>query len=190
MEVPDYSQFNTVTPPTQEEFTQLGKLIKSLVSAENEVTQLEKYLKEAKARVREISQEKIPQYMRSIGVEEFTTSDGHKVRIRDDVDSKPLVANRPAVYQWLEENGHSGLIKTSVSVNFPRMSREQAVKLEQEMQERFPGSVSSQVKVEPQTLKKFVRESLKEGVTPPTDIFGISVYSETKLEKPKDDSVF
>ena len=73
-------------------------------------------------------------------------------------------------FEWLRENGAGDLIKNIVSLNFGRAEDSDAKKLFENLQEQGY-NVSQNEKVEPNTLKAFVREKLQKGQNVPTDLF-------------------
>ena len=81
---------------------------------------------------------------------------------------------------WLEDQGHGGLIKRTVSVAFNRDQENEAVKLMDELSSEFSG-VSQDHKVESATIRAFIREQLEEGVDFPMDMFGAVQILESRI---------
>ena len=115
-------------------------------------------------------------------MDSLTLKDGSTVEVKQLVQASITEANRETAYKWLRDNGHGDLIKNQVTVAFGRG--------EDNVAENFINDAKSlglepaqKMKVEPQTLKVFVREKLEEGVEVPEDVFSIFVGSQTKIRK-------
>ena len=161
---------------------EMSDLCAEQVAMEDEVKQLELQLKAKKDAVKKISQEIIPAKMQELGLESLTLKDGSAVEVKQLVQASISEANRETAYKWLRDNGHGDLIKNQVTVAFGRG--------EDNVAENFINDAKSlglepaqKMKVEPQTLKVFVREKLEEGVEIPEDVFSIFVGSQTIIRK-------
>ena len=95
------------------------------------------------------------------------------------------VARRPEAHEWLTDQGHGDLIKRNVTVGFGREESEAA----QALFDQLVGDglkVKDEQKVEPSTLKKFVKDQLEEGNAIPLDLFGAVQFRQAKITaKPK-----
>ena len=157
----------------------LADKCKILEFTEEEIVQLEDQLKEKKEAARKLSEEDIPQYLAEKGLASITLDNGTEVKITEEVRPGVKVADRPYVYSWLRDNGYGDLIKSNVSVSFGMGEDSQAIKLKAAIQDL--GMVSSEKEdVHYQTMKAFVTEQHKKGVSLP-DEFGVYVANKTKL---------
>lgn len=157
----------------------LADKCKILEFTEEEIVQLEDQLKEKKEAARKLSEEDIPQFLAEKGLASITLDNGTEVKITEEVRPGVKVADRPYVYSWLRDNGYGDLIKSNVSVSFGMGEDSQAIKLKAAIQDL--GMVSSEKEdVHYQTMKAFVTEQHKKGVSLP-DEFGVYVANKTKL---------
>ena len=157
----------------------LADKCKILEFTEEEIVQLEDKLKEKKEAARKLSEEDIPQFLAEKGLASITLDNGTEVKITEEVRPGVKVADRPYVYSWLRDNGYGDLIKNNVSVSFGMGEDSQAIKLKAAIQDL--GMVGSEKEdVHYQTMKAFVTEQHKKGVSLP-DEFGVYVANKTKL---------
>ena len=162
--------------PTDNELSTLAQLGEDLYQAESEVLRLEAELKRAK-RIRDaIQNEEIPEVMQDIGVLEFRTARS-KFELREVLRVQPKADNRPLVLQAVEEAGDGALIKTTVTVPFNRGEDEKVKELLNELQQRGLQSKSDK-RIEPSTLRKYVRDKLEAGEPIDQDLFGVRVFKQ------------
>jgi len=146
---------NIEQPQVTADLAGLSRLAEQLADADKFVAKLEEELRQAKMRVTDISERAIPDLMDELGVAEFTTTNGFKITIRSTVRASIPLANRAEAYQWLEENGHGGLLKRTVSVAFNRDQQDDVCALRNELEDKFE-NVKEDCKVEPSTLRRTV----------------------------------
>ena len=157
----------------------LADKCKILEFTEEEIVQLEDQLKEKKEAARKLSEEDIPQFLAEKGLSSITLDNGTEVKITEEVRPGVKVADRPFCYAWLRDNGYGDLIKNNISVSFGMGEDSQALKLKSAI--HHLGMVSSEKEdVHYQTMKAFVTEQHKKGVSLP-DEFGVYVANKTKL---------
>ncbi len=166
-----FADFRVDEKPTNEAFAKLDELVVDIVDAGAEVTKAEEELKEAQEKYRQLEQFTIPEYMDTLGLEEFTTTRGMRVVVETKIRAS-IGKNKGPAFAWLIENGHDGIIKRTVVVAFNREQAEEAAELMKKLHPDFAG-VKQDMKVEGATLTAFVKEQLKEGNDVPIDIFGI-----------------
>lgn len=149
----------------------LSAQIKDLREAEKEVIRLDEELKKAKERVKNISEHVIPSTFEEMEIDDESkiVVDGFSVTIKQTIHATPKAARREEMYAWLEERGHGGLIKRKAIFDLGRMPAEEA-------QEWIDGIEDQrgkfERKVEPMTLKSFVKDQIEEGTEIPMDLFG------------------
>lgn len=159
-------------------------LANELVAAVEEEKRTEEAAKKARARRLAIEREDLPELMRECGLEDVTLEDGTKITVTDDCDARISDAKRPIAFAWLDEHGYSGLIKTELSLSFPRGEKEEAAKLYKELDRKY-GTVAFKETVHPATLKSFVKERLAAGEALPMDAFGVHPYSKAIIKRGK-----
>lgn len=149
----------------------LSDLATALNEAELDAARLEEQLAAAKAKVTDLAERQIPELMDSLGMKTFTTTAGFRVDVKRTIRASIPVARRDEAMRWLDNNGHSGLIKRSVLVAFDREQEKEARKLEEQLGNKFE-NVKTELKVESSTLRAFIGEQLAAGVAIPLDLFG------------------
>lgn len=153
------------------ELAMLSGLASDLNAAELEQAKLELQLEAAKKKVTDLSERQIPELMDSLGLKTFTTTSGFKIDVKRTIRASIPAARKDEAMKWLDDNGHSGLIKRSVLVAFDRSQEKEAHKLEAQLSKKFE-NVKTDLKVEPSTLRSFLGEQLEAGVAVPLDLFG------------------
>lgn len=157
--------------PSGNDLAALSRLTDSLAQAEDVVAQLEAKLEAARAQVTDLAERQIPELMDNLGMRSFVTSSGHKVEVRKTIRASIPAANKDAAYDWLDKNGHGGLIKRNINVAFNREQEQEARELQGILSEQFE-NVRTDRKVEPSTLRAFIGEQLEAGAEVPLDLFG------------------
>ena len=75
-----------------------------------------------------------------------------------------------------------GLIKNIVSLNFGKSEDQEASNLVEDLKTRGY-AVDQKMKVEPMTLKAYVKERIQNGQKIDMELFGVYIASKTKLTK-------
>lgn len=181
MSTPDYSAFQG-DGPRNSDLGSLSELIAQLEAAEADVREAEEELRRRQQIVRSLSEHDIPEVMMAVGIETFKTTSGTEVSIKKDIRASIPVAMRERAYQWLEDNGYSGLIKREVRVGFRRDEGGEALTLLDELGGKY-GNVAERQEVHPATLKAWVKERLTEGDDIPMELFGAFEVNRAKIKK-------
>jgi hypothetical protein len=93
---------------------------------------------------------------------------------------KSLYPGVDEAFNWLRDNGHGDLIKNNVTLTFGRSEDAIAKQLVDELQQKGH-NVKQAEKVEPMTLKAFVKEQIQKGKNVPSDLFGVYIANKTKI---------
>lgn len=155
----------------------LWRLAQQLKGALDEVTEAERVLAVAQARVKKLREQDVPELMNSLGMKEITTDAGVHVELREEVRAalpKDTV-RREAAFQWLKENGHIGLVKHEIVLKFTREERALADKIAALIKTHHTGAnMVRKDDIHHQTLCAFLREQLRQGnMSPETlPVFG------------------
>lgn len=160
------------------------QLAELLIQLREKVTDLEKQLDAAKADVRRVEQEDLPDLMQELGLETFKLKTGELIEVKPEVDCGISEERRSAAHDWLINNGFGGLIKTEVVVTFGHGDQAAASTFAREVAEagKSPAVVE---RVHPSTLKSFVKEQMSAGKPVPFDLFGVHPYSKVKITSKK-----
>jgi len=165
----DYTSF---TKTDDSALAELSGLAAQQVEAEVVLAVAEANVATAKRALREIQEVKIPELMDSVGMEEFTTTSGLRIRVRENIRASISQANAADAFAWLRENGHEALIKRQVTVMFGKGEDAEAAETIKALEERkLP--VDDKSSVHASTLAKFVREKLEAGEDVPMELLGV-----------------
>lgn len=150
---------------------ELGALAAALVEADREVEAAEDVLKRKKEYARTLREETLPSAMQELGLADVKLDTGQRIVVKQEVYASVPADKKFEAYDWLEQHGFGGLIKTSVAVMFGKGEMEEAQSLMLTLQEDglAPDLERS---VHAQTLKAFLKEQLSTGAEIPLDLFG------------------
>lgn len=150
------------------------------------VAYLENSLKVAKVDLQRVEEHDLPEAMDRVGLEEFKLKDGTKLKISTFYNASIPPERKPEAIDWLENQGHGGLIKTEVSLAFGKGELKIAQEFLAWLSEQKPDlSPELSQGVHWQTLRAFVREQVESGATLPLDLFGVFIGRKAKLTLPK-----
>src|SRR3990172_1846412 len=148
---------------------------------------------------REIETKYIPEIMNELGIAEFTTNDGTKIKkepwlacsiptqnaINDQKDpgkKVELTSRRIAAFQWLHDVGASAIISNEVVVDIPKGKKDQAEELKLALNEIGLDWIEEET-VHPQTLKSFLKQKLEMGKNVPEVAFGLVTGEKAKFKQ-------
>jgi hypothetical protein len=156
---------------SNESLDSVGALAKRAKELDKEIEELDTVLSERKDQLRKLLEETIPGMLNELQMKSFTMADGSKIEIKPFYGASIKEENRAAAFEWLRQNGYDDIIKNLVSVRFGRGEDELCDGLINLLREKnYP--IDQTQKVEPQTLKAWVREMVDQGKEFPTDLFG------------------
>jgi hypothetical protein len=118
--------------------------------------------------------------MHKAGVSLIKLKDGSAVEVKPFYGARIPLSKVDDAFTWLRENGHGDLIKNNVMLTFGRNQDNEAKSLVADLREKGH-NVKQAEKVEPMTLKAFVKEQIQDGKNVPADLFGVYVASKTKI---------
>tara|TARA_R110002167_G_scaffold143958_2_gene333660 strand:- start:15206 stop:15769 length:564 start_codon:yes stop_codon:yes gene_type:complete len=166
--------------PANEGLAQLSQLATDLYLAEVRAAECAEVAKEANENVRRIAEGLIPDLMAELGIEEFKTTNGIKLKINPSYRASILKARREEAFAWLDENGEGSMIKHSIVAGFARDQDDEASSLMERL-EADGFNVKDEEKVESSTLRAWVKRMLEEGKMIPMDLFGASKVDIAKI---------
>lgn len=148
---------------------------------EHEVEILELTLKERKESHRKIVEETLPEAMAELGMRSFVMDDGSKIDVKPYYSASISAERKAEAYAWLREHGFDDIIKNNVSVRFGRGEDELCVHLLDLLREK--GFAAEQAeKVEPMTLKAWVKEQVEKGANFPSELFGVYIGQKATIK--------
>lgn len=150
------------------DITNLAKEVKTLESG---IADLAVETKKLMIRKNEIEGRLLPDLLHQAGVSEITTLDGIKVSTKFIVGAIPAQSKDEA-YDWMDENGHSDIIKRNLALKFDKGAVELAEKARQQLVD-MGFEPEMKMDIHPQTFMAFAREQLKTGKMLPLDKWGV-----------------
>ena len=164
-----------------EDLSSVAGLAKRAKELEDEIKDIESVLKERKEQQRKLLEESIPAMLQELGMSKFAMSDGSEITIKPFYNASIKDENRAQAYEWLRDNGFDDIIKNTVSVRFGRGEDQLCDTLLNQLREQnYP--VEQAQKIEPQTLKAWVREQVERGSEFPTELFGVYVGQRASIK--------
>lgn len=178
----DYSQFEQETPRSDTLLKRLSQLAKDQVAAETLIANLEAQMIEAKAALRFITDDKIPTTLDELGLEDFTTTDGIKVEVKEKLRGSIPKGKEGPAFKWLDDHDQGNLIKRQFMIEFGKGDEGWANKFEGDLKKRKkPLNVARKMAVHPSTLQAFIKSQLEAGVDIPLDVFGVYRQRSSKV---------
>lgn len=159
----------------------ISKACQEYLQEEKEIDDLEILIKTKKESLRQ-KNEHIVQLMEERGVTSIKMKNGQAVEIKPFYTGSISKDKQEEAFQWLRDKGYDDLIKNQVVIKFGRAEDEKANKLFTDLVNQGLDTDRS-VKVEPMTLKGFIREMIESGKELPMDTFGVFVGHKINIKK-------
>lgn len=159
----------------------IAALAKRAKSLEKQISDAEDILKGHKEQYRKLTEETIPEALAELGMSSFRMEDGSSIEIKPFYSASITEARRAEAFQWLRDHGFDDIIKNTVSVRFGRGEDELCNRLLGMLgQQGFP--VEQSEKVEPSTLKAWVKERVTRGEQFPMELFGAYIGKKASIK--------
>lgn len=129
--------------------------------------------KKLKETERNLSEQSIPNLMQQAGISEIKLDDGTAISIKTYYAASISKANEDEAFNWLRDNGYGDLIKNNVLLQFGKAQDKDANNLVNELKSKV--TMFPKMKVEPMTLKAFVRNEIEQGKSVPMDLLGVFI---------------
>ncbi|HYD35943.1 MAG TPA: hypothetical protein VD999_07835 [Vitreimonas sp.] len=166
---------------TEADLSELANLAEDQLNLEWEISEVEERLEDLKKRHHKISEETIPTKMISCGMQEFKLTNGRKITVQKYYSASLSEENKPAALAWLEERGHSDIVKHNITVPIGRGEADLANTLKQVLQQ-MQVTYEDKESIHPQTLKAFVKEQVETGTDLPLDLFKVYIGNRAKIK--------
>jgi len=163
---------------------QIAQTARDVLEAQALVILREGELKDAKKVLSILQQDTMPDLMTAAGVEDLKTIDGHRVTMKTGTQWRPDQAQKALTVKWLENNGHSGIVKREVKVEMGKVTQEQVDDLAYKLV-ALGWTPAARLDVHPQTFGALVRELLARGEDVPLAEMGAEVtkFADVKPSK-------
>lgn len=188
--------------PSEEESVSLTELGRDLYSTDEQIQTLEKKIEDLKKHRQELVMKKLPDYMSKIkqdriGLEEFGVDLVLEDYVHANIASDWEPEKRDAAFAWLEESGNGDLLKTTLSLTFPRKAIAAArwAQAALETLVHYLQEAGAETHELPEqkiemgvpwnTLTAFCKEQIKAGNPLPLEVLGCTVGKIVKIKERK-----
>tara|TARA_R110000782_G_scaffold36846_3_gene87141 strand:+ start:469 stop:1017 length:549 start_codon:yes stop_codon:yes gene_type:complete len=151
----------------------LNTLRKTIEDEEEKISKL-------KLKARDLEERIIPEMMQEAGVSLLKLSDGSTVEVKPFYAAKIPESRVDEAFSWLRGKGFEDIIKNTITTSFNRGQDNQVSELIK-VCEQHGFNYNKKEKVEPMTLKAFVKEQVEGGKELPFDLFGVYIANKTKI---------
>ena len=158
----------------------IAKSCNKLLDVQKQISATEEQLKKLQEAESLLSEQTIPNLMQQAGISLLKLADGSSVEVKPFYSARIPSTKVEEAFDWLRQNGFGDLIKNNVTLTFGRSEDQDAKSLVDELKKKGH-NVTQTEKVEPMTLKAFVKEQIQMGRTVPADLFGVYVANKTKI---------
>ena len=174
---------------TNEDLSTLTGMADAIIRQDEYTKKVEGELKEAKKKLLKMTDEALPTMMTEANTIKFVMEDGSEVSIKPQYGASIRVDNRPTAYQWLRDNGFGYLIKNQIIVSFGVDEDEIATEfmnfIEGHLKVKYQKEnlVSQVEKIEPMSLRTWVKERNENGEEFPMELFGAFIGQRAVIKK-------
>ena len=165
---------------SQDSVKSISEKCNELKDLQRQVEEQEEKLKTLKNKSRDLEERVIPEMMQEAGVSLLKLADGSSVEVKPFYAAKIPESRIDEAFGYLRSNGFEDLIKNTVTASFGRGQDNQVSELIN-VCEKFGFNYNKKEKVEPMTLKAFVKEQIEGGKKLPFDLFGVYIANKTKI---------
>lgn len=167
-----------------ESVTGIAALARRAKLLQREIEEMQASLQEKEDAYRSLTETTIPEAMAEAGMRKFVMEDGSMIDVKPFYGASISKARQAEAFQWLRENGLDDIIKNTISVRFGRNEDVLAVAALNLL--RSKGYTPEQTeKVEPQTLKAWVKERIEKGLPVDSELFGVFIGQKAVIATPK-----
>jgi hypothetical protein len=163
-----------------DQLSKISKLGVDFVIARNEINRLKNMIELREKAFKNLSEVVIPEAMQSVNMKSFELANGFKLEVKPFVVVTLPKENSDIADTWLDENGHSGMMKHHIDVYIPKGTNQSALSELTDRIAQLGYEYSDNKTIHYQTLLKWGREMTEEGEQIPEDIF--KVYRGYKTE--------
>ena len=165
---------------SQDSVKSISDKCNELKSLRKNIEDEEEKLSTLKNKARDLEERTIPEMMQEAGVSLLKLSDGYTVEVKPFYAAKIPESRVEEAFSWLRGKGFEDIIKNTVTASFNRGQDNEVSELIKVCEEHG-FNYNKKEKVEPMTLKAFVKEQVEGGKELPFDLFGVYIANKTKI---------
>ena len=162
----------------------VARLANEASGLQEKVARQEKDLIDAKKALRKVTDELLPDALEDLNLEKVVMKDGSEISVNPIYGASIPKDRLVEAYDWLRQHGDGDIIKNNVTVTFAKGEDldAQAFMVMCDDQGFTPQQAE---KIEPMTLKGWLREKVETGQTIPMDLFGAYISQRAKIKRGK-----
>lgn len=176
-----------------DQLKELSSLAADLLKNEKAIEDLESALSTLKQQQRQISEVDIPTKMKDMGMQEFVTTEGVKLKVKSfytgyiptlkaSMRKPELAERRKQCLDYLSNNGHDSLIKNELSIVFSKGQDNEAKALKSDLENKGH-PVTLEPSVNAASLKAHINVLKKDNKEFNDELFNVFLKTETKIER-------
>ena len=176
-----------------DQLKELSSLAADLLKNDKAIEDLESALATLKQQQRQISEVDIPNKMKEMGMLEFVTTEGVKLKVKSfytgyiptlkaSMKKPELADRRQRCLDYLSNNGHESLIKNELSIIFSKGQDNEAKDLKADLENKGH-PVTLEPSVNAASLKAHINVLKKDNKEFDDELFNVFLKTETKIER-------
>jgi len=164
--------------------SRITAMAKEMQDKETEIANAELAVKRLKAQFRDISETKLPELFEMAGFglgAKLTATNGLPLSYEQVTRTSIAGAKKAAAIEWLDEQGHGGIVSRNVVIGFNKTQQEKVDKLLKLIGKGWPNN-KTVLDVNGATVKALIVKLLKDGdVDVPLETFGVHQANVVKI---------
>ena len=181
----------------EDDLKSLTEMIDNMLKNEKAIEDTKSALKVLEQAQRQISEVDIPTKMKEIGMKEFVTNKGDKIKIKSFytgyiptikacLKSQELAERRQKCIDYLSKDENSSLVKNELSISFSKTQDNEAKDLKAELEKKGYAPTLNE-SVNANSLKSHINVVKEKGLEFDDELFKVFLKTETKIEKGNND---
>ena len=181
----------------EDDLKSLTEMIDNMLKNEKAIEDTKSALKVLEQAQRQLSEVDIPTKMKEIGMKEFVTNKGDKIKIKSFYTgyiptikacskSQELAERRQKCIDYLSKDENSSLVKNELSISFSKTQDNEAKDLKAELEKKGYAPTLNE-SVNANSLKSHINVVKEKGLEFDDELFKVFLKTETKIEKGNND---
>ena len=162
----------------------VARLANEASGLQEKVARQEKDLIDAKKALRKVTDELLPEALEDLNLEKVVMKDGSEISVNPIYGASIPRDRLVEAYDWLRQHGDGDIIKNNVTVTFAK-GEDLDAQAFMVMCDDQGFSPQQAEKIEPMTLKGWLREKVETGQAIPMDLFGAYISQRAKIKRGK-----
>ena len=181
----------------EDDLKSLTEMIDNMLKNDKAIEDMKSALKVLEQAQRQLSEIDIPTKMKEIGMKEFVTNKGDKIKIKSFytgyiptikacLKSQELAERRQKCIDYLSKDENSSLVKNELSISFSKTQDNEAKDLKAELEKKGYAPTLNE-SVNANSLKSHINVVKEKGLEFDDELFKVFLKTETKIEKGNND---